>query len=293
ELIYVMSKLIYYIIIKPLSLIPLWMLYFISDGIFFILYYLTPYRKKIVFTNLHNAFPEKSKQEIEKISKKFYRHFTDLIAESIRMFSMPEHEVLRRFKIEDTDLFNDLYKKGKSIIITGGHYNNWEMLALAINQQIPHQVAALYTPMRNIFFNTTFLNSRSRFGVIMVHKKKVKNFFNAQLLNLTATLFGSDQSPSMHSKSYYRTRFLNQETAVLFGTEKYAIEYNYPVVFMHIQKIKRGHYLATSQLIELNPQKTAYGEITGKHTALLEKEIINKPEYWLWSHKRWKIKFEK
>lgn len=288
-----MTKLLYYLIIKPLSRLPLSALYVLSDMLFFFICFVTRYRRQVVMTNLHNAFPEKSKEEIEKIAKKFYRHFTDLIAESIRMFSMPEHEVLRRFKIGNTDLFNDLYTKGKSIIITGGHYNNWEMLALAINQQLPHQVAALYTPMRNMFFDIAFLKSRSKFGLIMIPKKKVKEFFEDNAQNITATIFGADQSPNTHSKSYFRTRFLNQETAVLFGTEKYAVEYNYPVVFMHIQKIKRGHYLATSQLIELNPQKTAYGEITGKHTALLEKEIINKPEYWLWSHKRWKIKFEK
>ncbi|MBK8681719.1 MAG: lipid A biosynthesis acyltransferase [Chitinophagales bacterium] len=288
-----MAKLLYYIIIKPLSLLPLRMLYFISDGIFFILYYLTPYRKKVVLANLRNSFPEKNDTEIKKIAKGFYRHFVDLIAESIRMFSMSEKEVLRRFRIDDVALHHQLYQEGRSIILTGGHYNNWEMLALAINQQLPHQVAALYTPMRNTFFDTTFLKSRSKFGLLMIPKKKVKEFFEDNTQNLTATIFGADQSPSTHSKSYYRTRFLNQETAVLFGAEKYAMEYNYPVVFMHIHKIKRGYYNATSQVVELYPQNAEYGSITKKHTALLEKEIQNNPEFWLWSHKRWKIKFEK
>lgn len=288
-----MAKLLYYIIIKPLSLLPLWMLFVISDGIFFILYYLTPYRKKVVLENLRNSFPGKSETEIHKIAKGFYRHFTDLIAESIRMFSMSEKEVLRRFRIDDVALHQQLYEEGRSIILTGGHYNNWEMLALAINQQLPHQIAALYTPMRNAFFNTAFLKSRSKFGLLMIPKKKVKEFFEDNTQNLTATIFGADQSPSTHSKSYYRTRFLNQETAVLFGAEKYAVEYNYPVVFMHIHKVKRGYYNATSQIVELNPHTAEYGSITKKHTALLEKEIQNNPEFWLWSHKRWKIKFEK
>lgn len=272
---------------------PLRVLYAITDCVYLVIYYLTSYRKNVVLGNLRRSFPEKSEAEIQRIAKRFYRHFTDLIAESIRMFSMSEREVLRRFRIGDTEMFHRLYEAGRSVIITGGHYNNWEMLALAINQQLPHQCAALYTPVKNAFLNTLFLKSRSRYGLKMISKKQTGAFFEENTGNLTATIFGSDQSPPTHSKKFYRTCFLNQDTAVQFGTEKYAVAYNYPVVFMHIHKIKRGYYTTTARLVALNPKDAAYGYITETYTAMLEAEIQKKPEYWLWTHKRWKIRFGK
>lgn len=284
------TALLYYLFIKPISLLPLRAIYIITDFFYLIVFYVFPYRKKLVFTNLRNSFPQKSEQEIRQIAKKFYHHFTDLIAESIRLFSISEAEALRRFKLRDPELMQRLYAKEKSVIITGGHYNNWELLAVTINQQIPHAVAALYTHLNNPFFDKKFLQTRTKYGLQMVPKKLAKKYFEENRNSPVAIIFGADQSPSSQTKNFYRMRFLNQDTAVMFGTEKYAVEYNFSVVYMRILKVKRGFYEFESQMIEENPTTAPYGSITEKHTKLLEQDIIKAPEYWIWTHKRWKIK---
>lgn len=273
-----------------MSLLPLRGIYLFTDVAFVIMYFLLPYRKHVVMQNLRKSFPQKSEKEIKQIAKKFYRHFTDLIAESIRIFSMPEKEVLKRFQLINPELLNKYYEEGRSLIITGGHYNNWELLAVGINQQLLHQIAGIYTPIRSTFFNNKFLKTRSRGGLIMVPKKEVKKFFIDNADKLTATIFGADQCPSAHSKNFYRTTFLHQDTAVMFGTEKFAVEYNYPVIFMQIHKVKRGYYTGEAILIEENPKTSSYGSITEQHTKLLEQQINTLPQYWLWTHKRWKLK---
>ncbi|MFN3940466.1 MAG: lysophospholipid acyltransferase family protein, partial [Chitinophagales bacterium] len=187
-------------------------------------------------------------------------------------------------------LMQRLYAMGKSVIITGGHYNNWELFAVTINQQIPHDAAALYTHLSNPFLDKKFLQTRSKYGLQMVPKEMVKQYFEEPKIKPFAMIFGSDQSPASHSKNYYRMRFLNQETAVLFGSEKYAKAYNCPVVYMRILKLKRGYYVFESELVEADPATAPYGSITEKHTRLLERDIIRAPQYWIWTHRRWKIK---
>jgi Kdo2-lipid IVA lauroyltransferase/acyltransferase len=284
-----MTQVLYYLIIKPLSLLPLQALYLLSDFLYLIIYYLIPYRKKLVVKNLKNAFPEKKPKEINTLTKKFYKHFCDLIVESLRVFSISKQEAIERCKLTNPELLEDLYRKNKSVIIICGHYNNWEMAAVAFNDQVPHQTVGIYTPLSNAFFNQKFLKSRGRFGVKLIVARDVKNYFSQNTNQLTATAFGSDQSPSRNKTNFYWTKFLNQDTAVLFGAEKYAVEYNYPAVFMKINKIKRGYYEFSFQLVEENPATAHYGAITEKHTQLLEQQIIAQPEFWLWTHNRWKV----
>jgi len=288
--IYMISRLLYYLFLKPLSYLSMWFLHRISDLLFVVVYYLIAYRKKVVIENLTNSFPQKPPQEIGEISRKFYRHLCDIIMESVKLFSISDAEALRRCTPSGTELLHRLYAEGRSAIIIGGHYNNWELAALRFKPLIPHRVIGIYSPLKNVFFNTKIQQSRARFGMELVPVKNTKQSFLALETERFVAIFGADQSPSRTSKNHYWTTFLHQDTAVFYGAEKYARKYNLPVIFVKIYKIKRSMYRYELALIEENPADTPKGEITKKHVQLLEQQIIEQPEYWLWTHKRWKIK---
>ena len=281
-----MSALLYYLILKPLSLLPFWVLYLISDFIYIVLYKIFGYRVGVVTTNLTNSFPEKSPKEIKDIRNKFYHHLCDLIVESIKLFSISEKEALNRIKFVNPEVTNAYFEKGQSLMIVGGHSGNWEYTVVG-DLIVSHKIVALYTPLSNKFFEKKMKESRSRFGTILLSTKDARAFFEAGPEIPSMMIFGSDQSPSSSSKAYW-TRFLNQDTAVSYGLEKYAKQYNYPVVYAGIRKIKRGCYEFSFELIEDNPASTAYGEISEKHVRMLENQILEQPEFWLWTHKRWK-----
>jgi len=282
-----MTAIVYYLIIKPLSLLPLSILYVLSDGLYLIIYRMLGYRKKVVVNNLRNSFPERSEAEIQELCSRFYRHFCDLIVEVIRAFSISRAELLHRVKVLNPEIFQEHYDKGTSIIIAGGHYNNWEMLATATNPQIPHQVAAIYKPLRNEFLNRKMKESREQSGVEFYPKSKSKSLFKRAEQEPIAILLATDQSPSNAKRAYW-TNFLNQDTAVLFGTERYAQLHDFPVIFGWAEKVSRGHYEVTFEFVEEDPKHATYGAITEQHTQMLERQIRKAPEFWLWTHKRWK-----
>lgn len=284
-----MARIFYYLIIKPLSFLPMWALYVLSDLLYLIMRCGLTYRKKVVFSNLSLAFPNKPHEEIRAIAWKFYRHFCDLLAESVRLFSISKEEAIARFKVVNPEVLDALALQSKSALLVGGHYNNWELFAVATAPQIPHQLLGIYTPLTNAFFERKFSESRSKFGLVLVPKKMVKETFERYRNHLTVTTFAIDQSPRKSQKVYW-TRFLGQDTAVHFGAEKYAKDYHYAVVYGSARKVKRGYYELRFELIEANAPETQEGAITGRMTHLLEQQIHEFPEYWLWTHKRWKLK---
>lgn len=283
------NALLYYCFIIPISLLPYKVLYVFSDGLFYLMYYVIKYRKAVVLKNISRSFPEKKPVEHTNIAKQFYRHFCDVILESFKIFTISEDEVKKRMIVVNPELFTPFYEQKRSIIFAGGHFNNWELFAVAINPPVKHQVIAIYKRLRNKYFDEKMRQSRGKFGLKLISTKVVKEEFETEKQNLTATIFAIDQSPSKANNCYWTT-FLNQETAVAFGTEKYAKEYNYPVVFGHIEKVKRGFYQLKISLITAEPTEAAPGEIMEKLTKTLENDIIANPQYWLWTHKRWKLK---
>ncbi|MDQ3049728.1 MAG: lysophospholipid acyltransferase family protein [Bacteroidota bacterium] len=287
----VLNLILYYLVIIPISLLPFPVLYFFSDFLYVVLYKIAGYRQKVVLQNLRNSFPEKSPAEIKKIAALFYHHLCDVIVESFKSFTISQEEILKRMVLLNPDLLNSYYDKGQSVILSGGHYNNWEWIATSIDQQIKHQSIAIYKQLANKFFDKKMRDTRGRFGLIMVATKIVKETFEANKNALTATIFGSDQSPGKVATSYWM-KFLNQDTAVLYGTEKYAKEYNFPVLFGTITKVKRGYYTFNFLVVENDPVSSPFGAITEKSTRMLEEEIIKAPQYWLWTHRRWKHKKE-
>lgn len=256
---------------------------------YYVIYYVAGYRKKVVLRNIKNSFPEKTNTEHVEIAKKFYRHFCDLTLESLKVFTISEKEVHDRMVLKNPEVSDKYFDQGRSVIIAGGHYNNWELFAVAIDSMVKHQTIAIYKPLTSKYFDEKMRQTRSKYGLRMISTKIVKEVFESERNNLTATIFGIDQSPPYTAKAHWMT-FLNQDTGVLFGTEKYAREYNYPVLFARINKENRGYYTFEFTGEWDNPQKTAHGEITEKITHMLEQDIIDKPEFWLWSHKRWKHK---
>ncbi|MEQ8625728.1 MAG: lysophospholipid acyltransferase family protein [Vicingaceae bacterium] len=283
------SRLLYYFIILPISYLPFWALYFLSDFLRFVLFTLIGYRKKVIHENLRKSFPEKNEEEIEKIKSKFHKHLCDLVIESIKAFSISKETAQKRMIDRNVELVNKYKKQGRQVILVGGHYGNWELFAITIGISLEHHAMALYTPIKNKFFDEKVKRSRSKYGLemlpIQVIKEKVQSINN----ELYAIILGSDQSPRKTQKAYWMT-FLNQETGVQFGTEKFAKEIDAVVIFANIFRMKRGHYEIEYRLLTETPNETDYGYITKTHTKWLEEIIQDDPAYWLWSHRRWKYK---
>jgi KDO2-lipid IV(A) lauroyltransferase len=278
---------LYYIIVYPFSLMPLAILYRFSDLFYIILISIFPYRKKIIDLNLKNAFPNKSASELKVLRRKFYRHFSDLLIEGIKNLSISKNELEKRFKFRNPEIIDQLYRKNKSVILVSGHYNNWEWLITSLSLQIKHKAIGIGMPMTNKFWDKKVNEKRERFGLKVVHAKNYKKHLDNNKKASYAIINLSDQSPGNSHKSYWMT-FLNQPTAVLYGTEKMAHEFNYAVVFFKIEKVKRGFYELSFDLICEEPRNTEWGFITEQHTNKLENLIIQNPEFWIWSHKRWK-----
>jgi KDO2-lipid IV(A) lauroyltransferase len=285
------TKIFYYILILPISLLPYPLLYLLSDIIFLIMYRVIGYRKEVVFTNLKNSFPNKSKQELKKIMSDFYRHLCDIIMESVKGFTISEKQLRKRLIIKNPEFSNYFADKGQSIIFVGGHYNNWEICAQAFAMYSNHKCIGIYKPLSNAFINEKIYTSRSKYGMHLISMKQTKKSFE-EGNEAKAIVFGSDQNPANPKRAHWM-QFLNQDTSVLFGVERYAKEYNWPVVFVSISKVKRGHYEVEYSLITDKPTEQPHGKITEDFTKRLEQDIINQPQYWLWSHKRWKHKREK
>lgn len=278
--------------ILPISYLPFFLLYRLSDFAFFMMYYVIGYRKKVVLTNLKNSFPEKSEQEINKIARQFYQHFCDLVLEGLKGFTISKEQINKRFKMEKDGVIEELYKQGKDIVFVGGHYNNWEILALGIGMELKHTIVGIYKPLSDKFFDGKMIKSRQRFGLKLAPMKQVKKFMEMDYGNPKGVIFAIDQSPH-NKRTAVWGRFLNQETAFFYGAEKYAKDFNVPVVYAVINKVKRGHYVAEAKLLTDKPNEMDYGEIILKANQFLEEDIRKAPQYWLWTHRRWKHKREK
>lgn len=281
------AAILYYLVIKPLSLLPLKVLHGISYFLYLIVYKVMGYRTKVVRSNLTRAFPEKSEKEINAIMDSFFLHLCDLIVEAIKGFSISEDQVKKRMKFRNIEVVDQFKSNNKHLVMVGGHYGNWELFALAISDASKYIPLALYTPMANKFFNEKFLESRGKYGLKLLSIKEIRQKLDHIMEEQYMVIFGSDQSPRKSQRAYW-TNFLGIESGVQFGTEKVAKEFNSGVVFANIYKVKRGYYEVECSLICEEAAATEYGYITEMHTKLLEKVIHQQPEYWLWSHKRWK-----
>ena len=267
---------------------PLSILYFFSDFIFTIFFHLIRYRRGVVDQNLANSFPEKTKEERYQIAAKFYHHLCDCFLETFYFDRITSEEVKKRVKFLNPELANDYMDQGKSVIILMGHYNNWECFnnwGLHTN----HRSYAIYKKLRNKAFEKFYIHLRSRFGSFPLERaltfRQLMEDANAGIPGLS--LFLIDQSPRVYDIQYWTT-FLNQETAIIVGPEKVACKVNAAVLFGNTRKTKRGFYEVEFVLVTDHAKQCPKFEITEKSTRLLEKLIVENPEYWLWSHRKWK-----
>jgi len=275
-------------LLNLISFLPFPVLYFLSDILYLFLYYIIKYRRIVVSENLLNSFPEKSKSELRQIEKRFYRYLADLMLESVKTISISANEIKKRFVFKNLELLTNYLQNGRSVIAVTGHYGNWEWGPVAIGLELKEKVLVVYKPLSDKLFEGLMNSMRTRFGTIMVPMKqtlrKVVEFKNEPHL---LVLVG-DQTPSREESEYF-TSFLNQQTAVFLGVEKIALKTNNPIIYFSINKLKRGYYECLVKSLIDNPEQTNEYEITNSHIRELEKNIRFQPEYWLWSHKRWKF----
>jgi KDO2-lipid IV(A) lauroyltransferase len=281
---------LFYPIYSLINLLPLRVLYLLSDFLFLILYYFPSYRRNIVETNLKNAFPEKSEKERKDIEKRFYKHLADMFVETFKVKSLSRKELEKRFTYTGIEIVNRLYDEKRDIIAVLGHYNNWE-LSVLMGERLKSKAFVIYKPLRNKYFDRLINSQRTRFGLgITPMSMVIKEILRSRKDNInTISMFLADQSPPRNEIQYW-TKFLNQDTAVYTGAEKIARKYNMAVVFFHIRKIRRGYYNMEIEELINNPEDLPENMITEVHVRRLEEIIREKPEYWVWSHRRWKHK---
>lgn len=280
------------LLIRIFSLLPLSVLYMISDIILYpLVYYVARYRLKVVRKNLRNSFPDKSHDELKNIEKKFYHHFADLIVEVVYGYRVGDEEMRERVVFENVDLVEHLASKTHGVIAYLGHMGNWEWL-VDLNKRFVNPAMVeynVYRQLKNPASDKMMLELRSKRGGECIEKKQLLRKLVALRRSEHPFVVGmlSDQKPSKRS-SYAWTQFLNQETAFLDGSEVLAHKFGFSAVYAHIWSPKRGYYRIRFEQITDDPELMQPEEMTKRYAELLEQNICAQPEQWLWTHNRWK-----
>ena len=271
--------------------LPFGVLYAISDVIYFIIYHLARYRRKVVRDNLNKCFPDKSDKERQAIERAFYRHFTDSIMEMIKLLHISDKQMAERMIFENVGLIDSLTSQGKSIVVYFSHCGNWEWApSVTLHTSTPGvEYCQVYRPLRNKAFDRLMLHIRSRFGSVSFAKASVfRDLFKLKAKGqTTVTGFMSDQKPS-HGDPTVVTMFLNRPTAFISGTETLTRRLGMATIYWDMQRLSRGHYKIVCRLIDDGSCEGEQGSITLKYASLLEQTILRNPSIWLWTHKRWK-----
>lgn len=286
-----MNSIIFYItypIIWLFSILPMFVLYVISDFFYVLLYYAFGYRKKVILKNISYAFPDKSAKEKEEIARKFYRHFTDILVESIKSFSISKKEILKRYKYVNPELVNKYVSEGKSIALVSAHLANWEW-STSLPCVINGNLFGAYNKLRNEVFEKKLKDTRQKFGVRGARTSDFIAFINDKFENKIqgSYILLSDQSP-MIEKTFHWSNFFGVKVPVHTGAEMLSKKYDLVVINYRARKVKRGYYETTFELIAENPKEHKDYEITEKFLAITERNVKAQPECYLWSHNRFK-----
>lgn len=286
-------KILYYIVLAfwyMLSLLPMKVHYLLSDLLFWVLYGLLGYRKKVIEKNLKASFPEKSEEELKRIERGFYHFFCDYIAESVKLMTIRRENLRRRMVFKGAELVDEVIESGQSCAVFLGHLCNWEWvtsLPLWVTQKA--QCGQIYHPIENKDFDRLFLRSRQRMGAVCIPMadtlRKIIEFKKAGQPVVIGYI--SDQVP-FWTNIHHWVDFLHHDTPVLTGMERIARKVNHAVFFLDVRRVRRGYYEAEFKLITREPQKMGEYEITDIYYRMLEQSIRRAPEFWLWSHNRWK-----
>ena len=280
--------LIAYPFIYLIASVPFNVLYIFSDFLRLIIYNLLGYRKKIVRSNLRKAFPHKSEDDLKWIEKRFYKHFCDITLEAFKSLSISSEEMQKRMVFKNLDVLTQFEKGNRSVIIMCGHYASWEWM-LSIGYHTISQGYGIYTPIMNKYLNKLIIKIRKKHRGNLISRysaiQQIKNLHDEG--NIAVYGFVSDQSPRPKPKSYWRP-FLGVKVPVFVGAEMVARELDFGVVYAKINRVKRGYYEASFELISDQPKKTKLNRITDTFTEWLEQDIYSDPTQYLWTHKRFK-----
>jgi len=273
-----------------LSLIPWRIMFLIADAFYALVYYGFGYRKEIVMKNLAIAFPEKTEAERIRIAKDFYHNFIDMIFETIKMFSISNKELQKRFSA-NPEVLNDLYDSGQNIQLECGHFFNWEILNLYIGLVSRYPFIGVYQPLSNKIMDRIMLHMRQKNGTILIPASDFKNNFNDGVEDRYAMGLAADQNPPSEFKAHW-VNFFGRLTPFVVGPEKGAREKNTAIVFGHFYKVKRGFYRVDLELITTTPNNYKLGELTQIFAQHVERAVRKTPANYLWSHRRWKWEFD-
>jgi Kdo2-lipid IVA lauroyltransferase/acyltransferase len=279
-----LSYLLFYFLLL-MSLLPFFIHYILSDILAFFLFYILRYRRKVVLKNLEGSLPEGI--NTKKIAWQFYRFLADTVHESVKCLTIGKKNLLKRMTCDNPEIMEEYARQNRSVILMSGHYCNWEYLIYGMNLLFPHLAIGVGKPLTNKVLNKLINAKRSKTGMKIINAMNIKEEFQKDKDILTASLFLSDQFPGGANKGF-PSIFLNKQTEFMFGAEKYAVVYNSPVVYADMQRIKRGKYNAHLIVLADKPKEAPYGDIMNKYIRCLESSILREPQYWLWSHKRWK-----
>ena len=276
------------LLVLLVAITPFWLLYRLSDLAYLLVYKLVGYRKKVVRENLRNAFPQKTMTELSLIERKFYQNLFDILVESIKGFSMSKKTLLQRQKAMDT-LAQQMVDQYQSVMILGGHYANWEWVGIAASSYASCPVVILYSPLKNKYIDQYLKQSRAAQNTQFLASQQAPRAFKKYQNKEAVYVLIADQSPSNPKRAHW-VNFLHQETAFLKGPASFSRRYNLPILYLDIKRIKRGYYSVALEVLVEDPTKHSSEEITALYATKLEEKIIEAPELWLWSHRRWKHK---
>ncbi len=281
-----------YGVLYLLSLLPFPVLYFISDGIYFFLFYVFGYRKTVVMSNIKIAFPEKSEKELKKIAKQFYHNLTDTFVEIIKLISMSERSFSKRCR-GDFSIIEDLINQGKNVQLHAGHQFNWEFGSLFMSKVIKTvPTYAIYMPIQNKAMEKLFLKIREKFGTIFIKATEFKEKRNEIFAGRFVFFLAADQNPGNPASAYWQNYF-SKPAPFITGPEVGGKKNNAAIVFVRSKIIKRGHYVLECTLCTENASTTAVGKITSDFRDFLERIITEEPHNYLWTHRRWKWDYKK
>lgn len=287
-------RFIIYLIAYPflwcISMLPFRLLYLFSDFVYLIVYYLIGYRKKTVRENLALALPHLSDEERLIIEKKSFRHWCDMFLEMIKTMTISNTEISKRFVFINMEVYKKLEAQEKSIAIMLAHYASYEWV-ISMNAHVKFSAFAIYKKLANPYFDKLVRDIRSRFKANLITTKETIPVIIENNKNKLLSIYGfaSDQSPKI-SSAFHWQKFMGIEVPVHTGAEMLSKKYDMNVVFLKVTKVKRGYYQAIFEVLSENAKEVPNYEITDKFLKLVEQQILEAPEYYLWTHKRWKHK---
>ena len=266
-------------------------MYLLSDILYLLVSYLLGYRRRVVRDNLDASFPDKDDQERRRIERRYYHHLCDLLMEGVYnvLFATPPY-LRRHYRITNRQLVDRYYEQGRSVVLASAHYGNWEYMVSSLNMQLLHHGIGVGKPLDDKSVASFITRRRTRYGTQVVDQTDVRQhvaFFDRHHVPCALMMLG-DQSPSNPHRSYWTT-FLGRDTAFLYGAEYFARKYNYPVLYYSVRRTKRGYYEVTFSPLCEQPLEVPQYSIVEQYVRRLEQQIQEQPEYWLWSHRRWKL----